>query len=130
MGGRRSVTMSQFGDCFSRNWFVPRDKNMYILHNPNNCCSLNKTTKMSQSLTPKSSLPTPGHRASALQNIFNEALVHTLKTISYENFAACFPTPARACPDSLRAVWQQMIGRFEELARVRKIECALWFIFV
>ncbi|KAI9788299.1 MAG: hypothetical protein M1816_006984 [Peltula sp. TS41687] len=72
---------------------------------------------MPQSPTPADSLSAPGHRASALQNIFNEALVHTLKTISYDHFAACFPTPARACPDSLRAVWQQMVGRFEELAR-------------
>ncbi|KAI9813380.1 MAG: hypothetical protein M1826_002499 [Phylliscum demangeonii] len=61
--------------------------------------------------------PAPGHRAQRLQTIFHEALAHTIKTISYEHFASCFPTVAAACPDSLRAVWQQMRARFEELAR-------------
>ncbi len=60
----------------------------------------------------------PGHRATALQNIYNEALTHTVKSITYDRFAACFPTPATYCPDSLKKVWSQMMGRFEELAKV------------
>ncbi|KAI9882287.1 MAG: hypothetical protein M1823_005965 [Watsoniomyces obsoletus] len=59
----------------------------------------------------------PGHRATALQNIYNEALTHTVKTITYDRFAACFPTPAAYCPESLKKVWSQMMGRFEELAK-------------
>ncbi|KAI9750752.1 MAG: hypothetical protein M4579_006324 [Chaenotheca gracillima] len=60
---------------------------------------------------------TPGHRATALHNIFISALSHTLRTCSYENFAACFPTPARACPESLRELWRQMVGKMEVLAK-------------
>lgn len=73
---------------------------------------------------------TPGRRATALQTIYHEALAHTVKTISYESFASCFPTPARYCPNSLRAVWKQMMGRFEELAKVGCIclvDVCAWF---
>ena len=59
-----------------------------------------------------------GPRATALYKIYGEALGHTIKSIGYDHFASCFPTPAKYCPDSLRRVWAQMIGRFEELARV------------
>ncbi|KAI9850412.1 MAG: hypothetical protein M1838_005689 [Thelocarpon superellum] len=60
---------------------------------------------------------TPGTRATALNTIFGEALAHTLRTCSYENFAACFPTPARHCPGSLRALWAQMVERLEGHAK-------------
>ncbi|KAI9806248.1 MAG: hypothetical protein M1825_006363 [Sarcosagium campestre] len=59
----------------------------------------------------------PGARATALQKVFNEALKHTLRTCSYDNFAACFPTPAQHCPSSLRALWSQMTQKMDELAR-------------
>ena len=59
-----------------------------------------------------------GRRATALRTIYNEALTHTIKTVSYDRFIACFPTPARYCPESLKGVWKQMMSRFEELARV------------
>lgn len=67
---------------------------------------------------PQGAASTPGPRATALHSIYNEALNHTVKSISYEHFASCFPTPAKYCPDSLRRVWSQMMGRFEELSRV------------
>ncbi|KAI9803692.1 MAG: hypothetical protein M1833_000604 [Piccolia ochrophora] len=60
---------------------------------------------------------TPGHRATALQKVFNEALAHTLRTCSYDNFAACFPTPAKYCASSLKALWRQMTEKMDELAR-------------
>ncbi len=60
---------------------------------------------------------TPGPRASRLQEVFSTALTHTLKTCSYANFSACFPTPAKHVPESLQALWKQMNARIEELAR-------------
>ncbi|KAI9880716.1 MAG: hypothetical protein M1830_000999 [Pleopsidium flavum] len=60
---------------------------------------------------------TPGPRATRLTELFLTALTHTLKTCSYANFAACFPTPAKHVPDSLHALWKQMNARFEELAK-------------
>ncbi|KAI9849658.1 MAG: hypothetical protein M1837_002783 [Sclerophora amabilis] len=75
-----------------------------------------------RSPSPPGSPPTqesPGHRATALSNIFNSALSHTLRSCSYENFAACFPTPARYCPDSLRELWRQMVGKMDVLAKER-----------
>lgn len=60
---------------------------------------------------------TPGPRATALQKVFNDALSHTLRANSYANFSACFPTPARQCPQSLEHVWRQLNGKLEESAR-------------
>ncbi|KAI9839144.1 MAG: hypothetical protein M1819_003137 [Sarea resinae] len=59
----------------------------------------------------------PGPRATALTNLFNSALSHVLKQCSYENFAACFPTPAKRVPEALKGMWRAMTGRFEELAK-------------
>ncbi|KZF25057.1 Nnf1-domain-containing protein [Xylona heveae TC161] len=59
----------------------------------------------------------PGPRAMALHNIFNGALSHTLKMCSFDNFSACFPTPAKHVPNELRGMWRMMSQRFEELAR-------------
>lgn len=60
---------------------------------------------------------TPGPRATKLQTLFANALTHTLKTCSYANFSACFPTPAKHVPESLQALWKQMNTRIEEFAR-------------
>ena len=57
---------------------------------------------------------TPGLRASALQKIFAQALTSTLKTNNYENFSACFPTPAAHCPAALEGVWRQLNAKLEE----------------
>ncbi|KAL1311127.1 hypothetical protein AAFC00_001330 [Neodothiora populina] len=37
----------------------------------------------------------PGPRAAALLKLYSEAIAHTIKTCSYNNFASCFPTPAK-----------------------------------
>jgi hypothetical protein len=59
-----------------------------------------------------------GHRATALHNIYSEALAHTVKQISYDKFASCFPTPAAYCAESLRSLWSRLMTRFEMIARV------------
>ncbi|CUS07041.1 unnamed protein product [Tuber aestivum] len=58
-----------------------------------------------------------GVRATALRNIFTAALDRSIKTCSYENFAACFPTPARRAPEVLRNAWEQMCGFWESSAK-------------
>ena len=72
---------------------------------------------------------TPGPRAAALNKIFTFALQSTLKTHSYDNFSACFPTPAQACPAALEGVWKQLnekleancIREFEEICKERNV---------
>jgi kinetochore protein NNF1 len=75
----------------------------------------------SQSKSPSPAPPapialTPGPRASRLQDIYSKALRATLKANSYENFAACFPTPARHVPASLESVHRQLNAKLEESA--------------
>ncbi len=60
----------------------------------------------------------PGPRATALQRVFAEALAHTLKTCSYKNFAACFPTPAQHVPESLQDLWRNFTQQLEERCKV------------
>ncbi|EEP77046.1 predicted protein [Uncinocarpus reesii 1704] len=60
---------------------------------------------------------TPGPRAARLQQIFNQALLHTLRANSYSNFSSCFPTPATHVPHSLESVWRQLNAKLEESAR-------------
>ncbi|KUL87490.1 hypothetical protein ZTR_04592 [Talaromyces verruculosus] len=70
-----------------------------------------------ESLSPPPPAPiqlTPGPRASRLQDIYSKALRATLKANSYENFAACFPTPARHVPASLESVHRQLNAKLEE----------------
>ena len=66
---------------------------------------------------PPQSSHTPGPRAQALNSIFSSALSHTISTCSYANFAACFPTPARAAPQILESVWRQVTRMIEEKSR-------------
>ena len=61
-----------------------------------------------------------GIRAAALHNIFTTALDRSIKTCSYENFAACFPTPARRAPEVLKNAWEQMCGFWESSANVQQ----------
>lgn len=58
----------------------------------------------------------PGPRATRLQDIYSKALRATLKANSYENFATCFPTPARHVPASLESVHRQLNAKLEESA--------------
>ncbi|KAF3484004.1 uncharacterized protein GIQ15_03328 [Arthroderma uncinatum] len=60
---------------------------------------------------------TPGPRASRLQQVFSQALLHTIRTNSYANFSSCFPTPAKHVPRSLESVWRQLNAKLEESAK-------------
>lgn len=53
----------------------------------------------------------PGPRATALQKLYSDAIAHVLKTCNYNNFASCFPTPAKEVPDSLRHLHEQFTDR-------------------
>ncbi|KAK2794780.1 hypothetical protein FQN52_007550 [Onygenales sp. PD_12] len=78
------------------------------------------TNDPSQSPSPPPPAPiplTPGPRASRLHQVFTSALHRTLRANSYENFSACFPTPARHVPASLEALWRQLNAKLEASAR-------------
>ncbi|KAL9624015.1 MAG: hypothetical protein Q9160_001768 [Pyrenula sp. 1 TL-2023] len=60
---------------------------------------------------------TPGPRAAALTRIFESALATTIRTHSYANFSACFPTPAKHCPAALEGVWKQLNTKLEDGCR-------------
>jgi kinetochore protein NNF1 len=61
---------------------------------------------------------TPGPRATAFLNLYQKTLSTTLRTISYDNFAACFPTIATNAPGNLRGLHKAMIERLEAFAQV------------
>ncbi|KAI0117576.1 Nnf1-domain-containing protein [Hypoxylon sp. NC0597] len=60
---------------------------------------------------------TPGLRASRFQQVLDSSLSHTLAKISWENFAACYPTIAAQSPAVLRAVQKQMVDRLGALCK-------------
>lgn len=60
----------------------------------------------------------PGPRATALQKLYGDAITHVLKTCSYNNFASCFPTPAKEVPDSLRHLHEQFTDRLGASMRI------------
>ncbi|OTA98853.1 hypothetical protein M426DRAFT_325645 [Hypoxylon sp. CI-4A] len=60
---------------------------------------------------------TPGPRASRFQEVLNSSLSHTLGKISWDNFAACYPTIATQAPGVLRAVQKQMVDRLGALCK-------------
>ncbi len=59
--------------------------------------------------------PPPGPRAARLQDLFASSLHHTLAKVSWDNFAACYPTAARRNPAALQAVHRAMLDRLREL---------------
>jgi kinetochore protein NNF1 len=61
----------------------------------------------------------PGPRATALQKLYSDAIAHVLKTCSYNNFASCFPTPAKEVPDSIRHLHERM--NFEQILTERNV---------
>ena len=91
----------------------------------------------SPSPAPAAPQPNPetivSQRYTRLQRLYRDALRATLAANSYENFAACFPTPAKYCPKALEGVWAQLNARlseectkdFEKICRERNIEAAL-----
>ena len=74
-------------------------------------------------LQPQSEKPAPpppppppaGPRARRLQELFRSSLQHTLAKISWDNFAACYPTAAARNPVTLQAVHRAMVERLREL---------------
>ncbi|KAI1412937.1 Nnf1-domain-containing protein [Hypoxylon sp. FL1857] len=60
---------------------------------------------------------TPGPRASRFQQVLDSSLSHTLGKISWDNFAACYPTIAAQSPAVLRAVQKQMVDRLGALCK-------------
>ncbi|KAI1212186.1 Nnf1-domain-containing protein [Annulohypoxylon truncatum] len=60
---------------------------------------------------------TPGPRASRFQQVLDSSLSHTLAKISWDNFAACYPTIAAQAPGVLRAVQKQMVDRLGALCK-------------
>ena len=81
-------------------------------------------TSTSTSVPPPPVAQSPGPRATALATAYDLALTHTLRACSYANFAACFPTPATQRPETLRALWRQVVGKIEEKGR-REFEAVL-----
>ncbi|KAL1903295.1 hypothetical protein Sste5346_000580 [Sporothrix stenoceras] len=59
--------------------------------------------------------PPPGPRAGRLQALFASSLDHTLNKISWDNFAACYPTAAAKSPQALKTVHRAMVDRLGEL---------------
>ncbi|EFE44076.1 hypothetical protein TRV_01150 [Trichophyton verrucosum HKI 0517] len=85
---------------------------------PTSAAKQNEPQEPSPSPPPAAPVPlTPGPRASRLQQVFSQALLHTIRTNSYANFSACFPTPAKHVPRSLESVWRQLNAKLEESAR-------------
>jgi kinetochore protein NNF1 len=60
-----------------------------------------------------------GPRADALHRIFEASLQATLTANAYGHFATCFPTPARAVPESLDGFWRSFNGRLGEVCRAQ-----------
>ena len=70
-------------------------------------------------------IPTaPGPRATALEKLYADAITHVLKTCNYANFSACFPTPAREVPGSLKLLHEQFTEKLGEGMR-REFESIL-----
>jgi kinetochore protein NNF1 len=87
-------------------------------NNDNNDNNNNDNDNASPSPPPPAPVAlTPGPRASRLQQVYNEALMRTLRANSYANFAGCFPTPAKHVPASLESVWRQLNAKLEESAK-------------
>jgi kinetochore protein NNF1 len=59
----------------------------------------------------------PGPRAARFQDVLDETLSRTLDRISWDNFAACYPTIASQAPATLKAVQKQMVDRLGVLCR-------------
>ncbi|KAF2084309.1 hypothetical protein K490DRAFT_17981, partial [Saccharata proteae CBS 121410] len=59
----------------------------------------------------------PGPRATALQNVFANALDATVKRCSYSSFAACFPTPAQYVAQGMDMLWRDFTTRIRTAAK-------------
>lgn len=62
--------------------------------------------------------PQPGPRAARFMDLYQQTLSKMLSTVTYEDFAACFPTVAGAAEGSLREMHNLFVGRLREFAEV------------
>ncbi len=67
----------------------------------------------------------PGPRAARLAELYASSMARTLAKVSWDNFAACYPTAAARSPAALRAVQTAMVERLRELCDVRFPACFL-----
>ena len=78
------------------------------------------STQVAHSPSPPPQPPiaqTPGPRATQFQNLFRDALNHTIRTCSYSKFSSCFPTPAKYASQTLNSIWQQITTKVEASAK-------------
>jgi hypothetical protein len=123
--------------------FTPRDPRLLTLTSEragrdiSPSTALNMVTDISDRPASRSPSPpaapplasAPGPRASALLKLHSDAIAHILKTCNYANFSACFPTPAKEVPGSMKALHaqfteklgEQLHGNFDELVRERGV---------
>lgn len=59
---------------------------------------------------------TPGPRAATFMTLYHSALKSTIRAISYESFAACFPLISKQAPEALQVMWQGMRDGLEGFA--------------
>ena len=102
---------SSLGNFHHRVYIASLQSRYHPLFTPHRIYATMESTEVpresSRSPSPPTHPPTqatPGPRASALQKLYSDAIAHLLKTISYANFSACFPTAAARVPASLLAL--------------------------
>lgn len=61
----------------------------------------------------------PGPRAQRLLDLYARSLSHTMGKLSWDNFAACYPTFARRNEPVLKQIQQQMVMKLKEKCEVR-----------
>lgn len=71
---------------------------------------------------------TPGPRAARFQKLYAECLAHTLAKVSWDNFAACYPTIAAQAPGKLVHIQSQVVARIADMCNVSSwvVWCCLW----
>ena len=67
--------------------------------------------------SPEQTPPVPGPRAARLDQLYNQALDHTLSKLAYPNFNQCYPTIAARSEGLLRNVQGQVVERLGEKCR-------------
>lgn len=102
-------------------------------HQPEAATPKVETERSPSPVPPPPVAAAPGPRATALQRLYADAITHVLKTCSYDNFATCFPTPAKEVPDSLKHLHEQFTDRlgasmrmnFEQILAERNVVTSL-----
>lgn len=56
----------------------------------------------------------PGPRAGSFIRTYNDALKRILTDCNYDNFAQCFPTPAKYNPEALQTLHRGLVNRLGE----------------